>query len=649
MEGSPGNSTTEKTSHTTTIGDAGSSWRMAKLKRVRETAAEEGVPEEVIGEERFGSLEKYKEALAEKKELDRRTNKKSDRKHGRDRSRDRRDSDRLKDDHKRKDRDDDHHHHRHDKDKHRDRDDRHHREDGDKRRKESRHHDHKSDRENRDKHAHHSSSGASSSNRDQDPRQDEFREREERRRSKSGRLSEFNSAASSPFQRPMDEQERQEKELARRTKEKEREKEQEKRVTPIPSPFATHVSSPLPTASEPTITPDQLNKIKAKAMRAKMLGLPDAESLEKEYEAAQKAVNEAVSRPSPESQRVVVVQTMERPSSGSASPMYGLRLGPGNSKAQGKSKKEATHDDQGNRIAYQGEEGDLDLHELLRREKMGLGEDMDQELARRITRDAVFKDDNDYMDDNADKIARTVKKTDEQLKNAAIFDHRKTQTALDSCTMCFKDDGRVQPQMAVVSMGNRIYLGLPLYKEFLPGHCMIVPVQHVTSTLELDDDAWDEIRNFMKCLIQMNAAQDKAVIFTETVINLKWQKHSEAILSADEEWSQHKKLIETDAKDASNGGFRRRLTPKMPFFHVWLGSPDKGYGHVIEDADQFSDYFAKEVLASICEMDSTQWQRRNGKRIPVTENPRRVREFQRTWGPWDWTQTMEGGGSSTAK
>jgi len=37
-----------------TIGDAGSSWRMTKLKRVMETAAEEGVAPEVIGVERFG-------------------------------------------------------------------------------------------------------------------------------------------------------------------------------------------------------------------------------------------------------------------------------------------------------------------------------------------------------------------------------------------------------------------------------------------------------------------------------------------------------------------------------------------------------------------------------------------------------------------
>lgn len=37
-----------------TFGDAGSSWRMTKLKRVMETAAEEGVAPEVIGVDRYG-------------------------------------------------------------------------------------------------------------------------------------------------------------------------------------------------------------------------------------------------------------------------------------------------------------------------------------------------------------------------------------------------------------------------------------------------------------------------------------------------------------------------------------------------------------------------------------------------------------------
>jgi len=302
---------------------------------------------------------------------------KSDRRGDKRDDRDSRRDDRRRDDHKRKDRDE-----------------RDHRDDRDKRHKESRHHDdkHRRDREDLDDRDKSRNTGSSSSRDGDSPYESSHRERDEKPRSKSGRLSEFSSAASSPFQRPMDEQERQAKELARRAREKEREKEQEKRYTPIPSPFATHVSSPAPSqAPEPTITPAQLNKMKAKAIRAKMMGLPDADALEKEYEDAQKMIAEAASRPPPEPQRVVVVQTMGRPSSGSASPVYGLRPGPGNSKAQGKPKKEATHDDQGNRVAYQGEEGDLDLQEMLRREKMGLGEDMDQELARRITRDAVFK------------------------------------------------------------------------------------------------------------------------------------------------------------------------------------------------------------------------------------------------------------------
>lgn len=112
-------------------------------------------------------------------------------------------------------------------------------------------------------------------------------------------------------------------------------------------------------------------------------------------------------------------------------------------------------------------------------------------------------------------------------------------------------------------------------------------------------------------------------------------------MNADEEWSQHKKLIETDAKLAGNGGFRRRLTSKMPFFHVWLGSPDKGYGHVIEDADRFQDYFVKEVLASICEMDPSQWQRKGARRIPISENLSRVEAFKESWQAWDWTRAIE--------
>jgi hypothetical protein len=73
-------------------------------------------------------------------------------------------------------------------------------------------------------------------------------------------------------------------------------------------------------------------------------------------------------------------------------------------------------------------------------------------------------------------------------------DFQKSKIALDTCIYCLKDDSR--PQVAMVSLGYRAYLALPNIVEMTQGHCLIVPVQHVTSTLECDDDVWDEIRVF---------------------------------------------------------------------------------------------------------------------------------------------------------
>lgn len=43
-------------------------------------------------------------------------------------------------------------------------------------------------------------------------------------------------------------------------------------------------------------------------------------------------------------------------------------------------------------------------------------------------------------------------------------------------------------------MGTRAYLACTLFDELVEGHCYIVPIQHHLSTLEADDDVWDEIR-----------------------------------------------------------------------------------------------------------------------------------------------------------
>ena len=59
----------------------------------------------------------------------------------------------------------------------------------------------------------------------------------------------------------------------------------------------------------------------------------------------------------------------------------------------------------------------------------------------------------------------------------------------------------------------------------------------------------------------------------------------EAILASDEEWTQHKKLIDTlKASKYSLGwqAFRKSLAKEMPYFHVWF-ELDGDMGHIVED------------------------------------------------------------------
>lgn len=63
---------------------------------------------------------------------------------------------------------------------------------------------------------------------------------------------------------------------------------------------------------------------------------------------------------------------------------------------------------------------------------------------------------------------------------------------MERCKFCYHDDK--PPQLAMISLAATCYLALPNVHELTPGHCMIVPLQHVTSMLECDDDVWTEVR-----------------------------------------------------------------------------------------------------------------------------------------------------------
>ncbi|CAZ84540.1 unnamed protein product [Tuber melanosporum] len=379
--------------------------------------------------------------------------------------------------------------------------------------------------------------------------------------------------------------------------------------------------------------------MQAALMKAQLRGDPKAAVMEGEFNEAM-AVAMAANKKEPE---VVVLSAMD------SRMLAGLGGRVGREVVEGKKGKLVEKDD-------------MSLDDMVREEKRTRGQVRGGEgmlLAERISRDAKFDDNLDYLDENAGRLAKRVQRNEVDLKNMAISEFKKMQKVLDNCPLCQHED---KPPIApVVSLATRVYLTLPTEPELTPGGAVIVPIQHRVNMMECDDDEWEEVRNFMKSLIRHYASKNQSVLFYENAASPERKRHTaitaiplpqelgdtapayfkEAILSADEEWSQHKKIIDTLAKARSGLGktaFRRSLVKEMPYFHVWF-EINGGMGHVIEDANRWpkGDLFVRELVGGMLECPPDVI-KRQGRWVRGKDT--RVEGFRKGWEEFDWTKVL---------
>jgi len=572
----------EQAKPTYKFGDAGSKWRMTKLKRAMEQAEDEGRPLEEVALEKYGSMEKFEEAMSERRALDSRHSRRDE-----GRSRDRGGS-------------------------------------------------------RYDNQPRMMFSDASA------PARETFKKPHERQSRDSADVDEFGrSRRPKRSFSPSQADEEQRTKLAKAVS-------STAAAIPARPVIITQHSMPNVFSEKPPLTTDELNRLNAKVVKARLMGADNVEELEQEYEKEKKRSDEHGSSKNP---TITVVPTVD-----SQGRLHEFAISGTSASASSvpqrkhKEKFEGTHDSKtGERLKYGSNDDKLTLDDMLRQEKAGTrsATDMDMDLANRIAGDVTFEDDLEYMDEHAEKMATKKEKSDESKIRHAINDHTRSQKALDSCRWCYHDGN--PPQCAMISLGTKTYLALPNVTDLVPGHCFIVPLQHAVSTLECDDDVWDEIRNFQKCLMRMFHDQGKGVIFMELVKNFKQQRHTviecipvpygvvedapmyfqEAIKGSEGEWSQHKKLIDT-----SKRGFRRSMVKNLPYFHVWF-SPNEGYGHVIEEEKEFPGWFGKEVVAGMMDLPPHLW--RKPRFQHQSENRERQRAFLQNWSKYDWTAALEGG------
>lgn len=394
-----------------------------------------------------------------------------------------------------------------------------------------------------------------------------------------------------------------------------------------------------------------LNKLKAEMMKAKLKKSSNAAQLEADYNIA------LASSVSCGQSDVIVLNKME------SRMLAGGRTGEVN----------AIDNKRGRERGLVEENEDMSIEDMVRQERRTKGQfgGEGRAFAERIAKDVKFDNDLDYLEDNAAKLAKHVQKSDVNLRNTAIEDFQKMKRILDTCPLCSHEDTSTPPQAPVVSLATRVYLTLPTSPEITPyGLCAsIVPIQHRLNLLECDDDEWEEIRNFMKSLSRFYYAQKPklSVIFYENAAHEGRKRHAsmeaialplnqgadapaffkEAILVADEEWTQHKKLIDTLAKATTGGlgklAFRRSMVTNLPYFHVWF-SLDGGLGHIVEDTRRWpkGDLFAREIIGGMLDVAPEIIKRQGRWRKPDPEMDKRVQTFKndKGWMKFDWTSVL---------
>ncbi|KAL1565846.1 CWF19-like protein 2 isoform X5 [Salvia divinorum] len=299
------------------------------------------------------------------------------------------------------------------------------------------------------------------------------------------------------------------------------------------------------------------------------------------------------------------------------------------------------------------------MHDVSARQKRK-ADDGDLHLAQRITQNQRFsisnQADEEYDCDDGPRKKTRKKGGDSSRESSEITNSaNRILTQQERCQFCFENPAR--PKHLVISIANFTYLSVPHQQPVVPGHCCILTLQHESSTRSVDNNVWDEIRNFKKCLIMMFAKQEKDAVFFETVIGLARQgRHclvecvpiprniakqaplyfKKAIDEAEDEWSQHdaKKLIDTSEK-----GLHGSIPKNFPYFHVEFGL-SKGFVHVIDDEKEFPVDFGLNVARGMLQLPAEVMHGRRRKESVETQ-VQAVASFEKDWQPFDWTKQLD--------
>lgn len=313
---------------------------------------------------------------------------------------------------------------------------------------------------------------------------------------------------------------------------------------------------------------------------------------------------------------------------------------------------------------------DMTIADMVREEKLTGDNRADQEwaevvVASRAAASGNAEDDNDELFDAATGAPRGPRRThayQKTEKEKAVERTRLQNTLADRCPLCLDSTGvaaAAKPQP--ISIASRTYLAPAPVPALVPHTMAIVPLAHEARNLTaLDADDWEEIRNYMKCLIRYwsseSAGRTSVVFYENAVFAQNGRAHPAlfavpvptdllessvipgafraAFETTDEEWSTHRKVLDSSRIP---GGFRATFAKEAPYFHVWFNI-NGGLGHIVENEASWPrhDLFAREVLGGVLGTDVALIKRRTRWTNAAADV-----EFERKFAKYDWVDQVQ--------
>ena len=322
---------------------------------------------------------------------------------------------------------------------------------------------------------------------------------------------------------------------------------------------------------------------------------------------------------------------------------------------------------EGERTRYFADDDEKTLRDLVAEQKYGGVEDYDRNLADNIARHKKYRGkeldvDDEYdhdggleMYENREKKMSGAKQQ-MKAKEKAVRDYKRMQTSQNKCIYCI--DAPDKPKHLHVAYGNLAYLMLPAQGRLVPGHCIIAPIAHAQSSRQVDEDVWEEMRNFKKCLVRMFSQEGKECCFIETAMNLGHAgRHAvvecipvpadiaarapmyfkKAIDEAESEWSTHdaKKCLST----APPKGLRGTIPSNFPYFHVEFNMRG-GFVHVIDDETKWKWNFGRNILIGLLDLPENLTDAKQRPLAPSVLH-QEMDAFLDLYDPVDWTKQLQ--------